>query len=713
MASPTLINLPVEILFHICEILDDDRVPAPVPGLLAFAQTSKRLNAVAASVLFRTITFTVITPARLSRHTRECEELLRRRNAFRHVRRVVIHGLMEPENPGDAASDWEDEHKHEQELGNEGREMSSWHLFRAPLMDWHNTHAMLHGISLRAVPEPTVNPDYTIVRPADDTDTAWEPLANLIQQLPGLAEVIYESPSQFPPCLLRALHARNSGTGPMTRLHLHNLILRSLMDSNGVTGPHELPLATSPCLYCVRVSYRDPVAYDFDNRSEAEAVLQLIEGNGLAPNLGQVRLNHPRRLLTLHWPPSHPTPHFRNLSPSMRKEPGADRRAPLTNFEIDGSERLCLRDSATGITYCLNRRILSKSLVDSWADRADLSFLQTLKLFQMVGVEALQAISTQTFLRLTSLTFTCAQEISPAPEYYRMVKSFLRNLPGLDSLHLVGWDHSVESLAMEDEVEDSEGDLQSRSMKLKMLLLETEFKHGSAPDAQEIRRIAARFPGIEDLSVTIRRSRGDAAEVAKYKAIGQGFPKLRRLSLTLDASAPLLSRVNNSLVAPQPVDYDGIDPNFTRGVLGSRMPYHNGHVLDVLVNSAVDAKLARAIFVAVGSATLERMMVRATDGKEVLLVHFGQLTIWHDLVARYVDFLARAWLVEKNTTSQERDMDPSLYIRELSQSHLEAPEYAPTDDETIPGEPHFRRLWPKKPGSKGWWEDWESWPLEM
>lgn len=44
-------------------------------------------------------------------------------------------------------------------------------------------------------------------------------------------------------------------------------------------------------------------------------------------------------------------------------------------------------------------------------------------------------------------------------------------------------------------------------------------------------------PGLEELTLEIKRSRGDVAEVARYRALGR-LTRLRRLKLTPDAAPP-------------------------------------------------------------------------------------------------------------------------------------------------------------------------------
>ncbi|KAB5526346.1 hypothetical protein GE09DRAFT_1229185 [Coniochaeta sp. 2T2.1] len=114
----------------------------------------------------------------------------------------------------------------------------------------------------------------------------------------------------------------------------------------------------------------------------------------------------------------------------------------------------------------------------------------------------------------------------------------------------------------------------------------------------------------------MHRSRGDAAEVKIYRTIGQ-LPNLRHLTLALSASPP------RCIIPPDEGFDTSIEPHFDtydREYLGSRQPYRRGHYRDILVNCALDPKLAVYIFHAVStgkpkdSVPLETLSVETCDG---------------------------------------------------------------------------------------------------
>lgn len=121
----------------------------------------------------------------------------------------------------------------------------------------------------------------------DNTDSAWLPLAELIQELPGLSDFIYSHHNQIPPCLLNALHQHHAQHSAF-RLHVHTFSLRSLyLRPNELSKPinlHEYNLATSPCLYSIVACY-DSYTGEFVGFNE-EAISYMR--NGAAPKLKHV-----------------------------------------------------------------------------------------------------------------------------------------------------------------------------------------------------------------------------------------------------------------------------------------------------------------------------------------------------------------------------------------------------------------------------------------
>ncbi len=138
------------------------------------------------------------------------------------------------------------------------------------------------------------------------------------------------------------------------------------------------------------------------------------------------------------------------------------------------------------------------------------------------------------FPRLTTLLLACGEVWTwQQRDYYDAARQFIQSLPSLSDLEILEWDNSA-TLAP------------ALSPQIRKLILRSSFHTNLTPyrsktaanfSQQEIMQLAANCPGLENLSLQIRRSKGDPDEVAIYRALGQ-FPQLRHLTLTLDGSPP-------------------------------------------------------------------------------------------------------------------------------------------------------------------------------
>lgn len=113
-------------------------------------------------------------------------------------------------------------------------------------------------------------------------------------------------------------------------------------------------------------------------------------------------------------------------------------------------------------------------------------------------------------------------------------------------------------------------------------------------------------PLLEDLRLSIRRSRGDATEVAAYKTLGS-IPRLQRLRLGLDASyfaVPYEDDDDNDDEPNIPNDpaFDEFDQWDFKESFGSYCKPRNGYIQDGFINSAIDETLACEIFWAIASS---------------------------------------------------------------------------------------------------------------
>ncbi|OIW35208.1 hypothetical protein CONLIGDRAFT_627264 [Coniochaeta ligniaria NRRL 30616] len=324
--------------------------------------------------------------------------------------------------------------------------------------------------------------------------------------------------------------------------------------------------------------------------------------------------------------------------------------------------------------------------------------------------------------------------------YWTAALAFTRNLPRLTTLQLISWNRAVSVVP----------GLNPNLRKLQLSTL--AFRSADPLLSDHIHQLATLCPHLEELAVETRRSRGDASEVALYRALGR-LPRLQHLRLDLDASpTPFIEVVggDGTVVSDTPVEpwFDAWGAEYMRSMFvdgflfPSLFPHRKGHLLDVFVNSAVDEGLARSIFAVVDGAKstigggevlpLERLEVAAGNGN--LFPHTQQRTSWSALEPYLHDALARKWLVRRDVRDDARQV---LHVRELchrdqcpcgargtprglcdwglrkAHQRLGTAEYRELMDKGGPFAEVWRRLWPDRGDGRGWWEAWESWPLEL
>lgn len=155
----------------------------------------------------------------------------------------------------------------------------------------------------------------------------------------------------------------------------------------------------------------------------------------------------------------------------------------------------------------------------------DLSALRVLKLHISVSPKTLPP--PETFTSLVTLAFTCSTDPNLAHlQYWDEVAFLLRHLPRLATLQLREWRRNVPVASC-------------LGPNLRTLDLSTR-RHGSSSYQtrdKSIYEIAKCCPHLEKLAIEVRRTRGNAAEIAHYRALGR-LRCLRHLDLTLDAAPP-------------------------------------------------------------------------------------------------------------------------------------------------------------------------------
>lgn len=435
---------------------------------------------------------------------------------------------------------------------------------------------------------------------------------------------------------------------------------------------------------------------------------------GLAPNLKEVhicrdtgearKIRIRRRLAPKVW-----------RRATTEKDGFAPSPADLHTLELHGHR--------SGFPLALNDLHVGRDYLSDWKTRVDFSALRVLKLRHPINRQGLEFLAMESsFPRLKTLLLACGEVWTWQPrDYYDAAKQFIRSLPSLSDLEILEWDNSA-SLAP------------ALGSQIRKLILRSSFGTNLTPhrlktvanfSQPEIMQLSANCPELENLSLQIRRSRGDAAEVAIYRALGH-FPRLRHLTLTLDASPPpwvgIPGAPDSDPFAMQIKVEDHFDEFDAEILAAGPWPYRKGHIKDVFVNTAVDEKLARAIFAVVSSAKagnsplpLETMIIRVRGGADFCSRSMGPPP--RVGLRCYLTNLGREWFLERGLRNDQPDQ---LCATELSKKAREESDWEQEPMALYVGNEELRygyteilrRIWPEKQLGSNWRDDWESWPLQ-
>ncbi len=651
MSSPKLEGLPAEILLRICEYIEGTHKSS----LLTFALVSKQCHYAATALLVRTIKLSVRGRKQLAYDVQQCINRLECTFSVKHVRRLVVEGLMRSQQDDTGEIEPQDR-RH-----------------RAGSSPYRDDDA-LSDRRFADIPVADQKPPNIVY----EEDEAWKPLANLVRQLPALSDLIYACPSQFSPCLLQALHQHR----PNCRLHIHTFSFRSLNQPD--LDAHELALAKSPCLYSVQVRYD---SYDSDGIEDynGEAVLRVVAG--LAPNLKEARVFRGAAGWSLALMRALETP-----------------RKPWQGFALNEQKQISTSGSLRHLQLA-GVGSITRQVVETWSRHTDFSVLRTLELESDIEADALDCLATKCdFPSLTTLVMVLATGnlLEPSTlDHSSLADHFLCSLPSLSTLKLVG-DPSHTSL---DTILGHHGAALRR-----LCLSPLAFLNRLVITQREVERIAEHCPLLEDLSLNVPRSKGDAGEVAIYTALGS-LSKVQSMFITLDASdrATFMDGDEDDAETPNDPSFDDLDQQFFDGPSSSYRKPRNGHVRDAFINSALDETLARAIFRRIstaktsGALPLERLKLRVRGGG-----CFGDNSMLCS-ISDVVGHLGRSWLLERNPRDDRPD---ELVATELGRQEREAKESEYPISLGWDVEPIFRKIWPKRGKEDGdWRDDWHSWPL--
>lgn len=511
---------------------------------------------------------------------------------------------------------------------------------------------------------------------ASVADDEWEPVIHLIGYLTGLADLFWACFEELPLCLLQVLHEKLS----RCRLHHSTFNLSSPL-GNSLTS-YERTVITSPCLYSIGGLNH------VINPSALKSIRSLQ-----SPRLKRVYFRWCRRDAVIEAA-EHNT---QTLKP-----------APREFIQVDGPR----------VHIPIPLAVIYKET------SGDFSAMRVLKLNVPLAPQGLPAPTD--FPSLVSLTFTCVVTLHGAPpQYWDEVITLLRNLSRLTNLQIKCWNRAISFIP-------------SLSPNLRKLDLSTWSVPGSACLRDDhIHKLADTCPNIQHLSLEVPRSRGDAAEIARYRSLGR-LVQLQELYICFDASPPGYIQITQDGGTATSRD-TAIEPWFDDQD-ATHLPepfdvYREGHVRDVLVNSAIDAELARSIFEVINGAKpgrspgraaslrLERLELRVRGGAD--FPDRSRIGSHWEPLNQFLVALERDWRIERDVRDDSLGI---FHVEELSRGLAKDPCYSQLYeawtrlsrthylDKTRSDQYWFglwRRVWPMERQGVDWWDDWESRPLEL
>ena len=613
---------------------------------------NKRLHAASAVYLFRTVRFLIQRPQKLEQDVQQCIEILQRNSSFQHARYVVLVGKM--------GSMQEEGHQCET-LTQESKIKSFFER-----QDDEEYGAGYHAEFEANNKSPTV---------VYEENRHWQPLADLVRQLPGLTDIYYSCSDQFPPCLLDAFQE----ISPIGRLHISTFKLRSLHDD--FLDHHEHKLITSPCLYTIRVKY-DP-GYDSDGIEDynEDALLRII--GGVAPNLRGVYVYRQIAHTSLALDVAMKTPCKPWKGFSFESEGASPSRGSLQYLRLGP-----LGDP-------------SISFAEALSAATNFDILDTLELESNHNEATLKYFINYRYPSLVSFSLHFQSNGDGTEEYSEAADTLLRALPGLKSLKVSG----AIRRANFDTIMNYHGPT------LRTLSIWTCSEPGYFKISHvEAIQLSQSCPRLDELKLRVTRSLGDKAEVAIYEALGK-IRTLRRLTLSLDASQTQLfpdseDDADEPPTPPNDPAFDDFDQQIYDVSDFAFLRPRVGHVRRALMNSALDEALCRAIFQCISSAKPEKSVL--FDQLKLHIQGGGKFGHASADIYQITEEISHEWLVTRSPRDSSRHV---LHIEDLGpvdKSWSKPGECLPSKLGSI-----YRIIWPSKSADEDWRNDWHSWPLSL
>ncbi|TIA30695.1 hypothetical protein D6C78_09427 [Aureobasidium pullulans] len=287
--------------------------------------------------------------------------------------------------------------------------------------------------------------------------------------------------------------------------------------------------------------------------------------------------------------------------------PTGTSRGPWDGFQVSGQDLPGFCPGKLKELALLHPDIIDLENIRAWGTHVTLEVLQVLKISSPITAEALYYFSSEALTHLSQLSFAVYKKQSRSDAATQAANHFLLSLRPLSVLRL---DQNVQGLSLVRIVAHHAACLR----KLWLLPVKELNAHNLAsaeyyiPSLEVLSELKKSCSGLEDLAISVRRSRGNKTEIDAYRLLGS-LQNLRFLSLNLDASdmsvlwiyetAERDEYVRSGIWPPPPDDpsFNDFDREiYPRSFINHSPGIRNGHIRDAFINSALDEPLARTIF---------------------------------------------------------------------------------------------------------------------
>lgn len=656
--------LPHDILLLIAEYV----TKAHPSSLREFALVSKSWASAAFVQLHRSISFTIVGRTRLQQDVDSCRQMLARSASFKYVRRLEIGG------PGPYSDASNVEHPH-----------SGWRL--APDEDLGESCFEITGgrhfvLKSRAG---------RIEKWEECPERAWSPIVGLVEDLPGLKDLLWNCPQKVPENLRLTIEL----TQPNVRLWMNTFGMASL-DRSALTGS-EWRLINSPSLYALRAAY---MKGDLEEAAIARVTSRMI------PNLNK---------LSLHS--AYPAASWDTLGEEFWRD-----------FKSDHPMAASRRRTLSSLSLVNTR---GSNIIEPVCDHTSLDTLKHLAISCSPLGDLWEAVARHDFENLVSLELEIRDVESRREPWLDNARDFLLALPPLSALELT---RRIHFLAIQ-KILNHHGHALRR---LWLFQVPERSEQPNGPNERNfdtpglIESLPRSCPLLEELAIPMRRSKGDRSEVDAYRSL-RALLKLRVLDLKLDCSdyAVLWSWEDPYYVSDDLYLLDWPEPPFDPAYNDFDLQYYpesfidggpqvcgppvrNGHISDALINSAVDENLARAIFTCISGDRhqLEKLTIRTRGG--AVFTPYSSLPM---LVNRVFREVSRDWVLKRSVRDDRRNEVSANDVTKPFRTKKWQGRACDLDKEIeLEGvmEQIFRKLWPERDHHIGdWTKQWHSFPLKI